>query len=334
MANNEKNLSTGEEANLYIELGLLLQKTRDAEDSYQVQKIVHSSLPLQEKIERIRKIDNKLLSSDTKKNSVISDEDLLRLIRRKGIITEEAAKNNQQFLVPKFLRSGIINYFFREYRKLKKFEKETKIIEVSLFPPRVLISRWVGKSIIPSMQRDANNILSHLNFVLEVGWIILNKLEYNLIKQFKLLCEDIVLSSFLFQSNKEQMFDKFQKLQKLFLACHYQKEYPYIIESSIKSVLKTYNRPADRIDNIIYSTRNLLLMDKKPSFFNLVLAFNMVTYRRYFEIHNLIQVTDLGVINTFDFECPEKVRENINDFINKNEKKCVKKIEMSQVSFK
>lgn len=317
MSEQDSNRPLTSDAEIYLKIGYLLQKPRSSEDQSKVQQILNSDLALFDKLRRIEDIDSEIVSGK-KTTSNVNNQEINELLKSRNIPTSETINKNINSLKANFHKSRFFHYLFQELPKIKKYAKKTGMIRASAFQLQ-LVAR---KTLISSIQKDASSLQNYLSFVLDSGWMILTKFEFNLVVQFKKLCDEILNFNIYITSNLKDYYEKFQTIEKRFMICHYKVEYTDTILNSMVLVMKTYQKPAEKIEHMSLLVKKVLTPSwEKHCLYNLVVAINIIFSKKYLDLRDLIQDKSGGVINTFQFECSENSRLKIDEYITENERK-------------
>jgi hypothetical protein len=172
--------------------------------------------------------------------------------------------------------------------------------------------------VLNSAQKDAGELLEVLNFVLDRGWMDLDKQSYNLVVVFKSLCQAIIAAPILKAgATARQMIDIYWEIEVLFLTCNYQVEYPEIIYSSIIEVLEEQRKPEGLVELVQIQIKRILMdLGGTLCLYNFIKSMNIFAYRRFLQISDLIRRQQGGVINTFSYDCSPYIQQKINVYIN------------------
>ncbi|OHD53958.1 MAG: hypothetical protein A2Y33_12365 [Spirochaetes bacterium GWF1_51_8] len=300
MADKQVNPELRAESEVYMKIAKLLQKKRDPKASAKVQEIISSAVPIEEKLARIELIDNE------------------ELLKKKKIVTSEAAGALLCTIKKPLKKNSVFIYILRDFGRIKEFGKNTGLLNASIIPPKVTI---VSKEIMPflaSLQRDVAIMLPILDFVLEIGWMSLEKTDYNLIAVYKKLCEAIQRVTFTNLSSRG-LLESFREVELYFLLCNYMPEYPEIIIASIRGVLRSNQKPEGKVAAATTISRRLLSQSAASQpLYHLIMAMNIAEYRKFFTLKDLILLQPQCVISNFDYDCGDDVRARIRQFVNDN----------------
>ncbi len=315
MANGQENgiLEASQE---YSRMAELLKAEREPEAAAMVKQILESGDSLQDKIRKIELIDAQEIGKVIDE-APLSKEEVQEIIRNKHVSTDEVAQKNSEKIKIKQMRNPFFFYFFKDYKKIREFGKYSGFIRFGLNISGIKFNYNPVKSLFAGLKKDAGELINVLNFVLDKGWMDLDKLDYNLIIVFKRLCEALTAvkapkSSY----SLKQMLENYKEIETYFLTCQYQVEYPDIIRSSIIQVLEKQHRPAGLVELAEIQVRRILFQDDAPCLYNCILALNMSEYRRFIKIGDMIRNQQGGVINTFSFDCTALIQQKINVYIN------------------
>lgn len=215
-------------------------------------------------------------------------------------------------------RSGFFLYLFFEWPNIRNFASKVPIVKVNMLNFQISVS----KSNWEAIRRDASFALSHMKFVLENGWMVLDKFEYNLLCVSYRLFEEILAITINHFYDAQYLLNKFSRVEAYFLACHYKPEYPERITGSAAAVLRYYKKTDDKIDGLIYFIKRLLLRTgDSVTLHNILIAANMIVYRKYLNLGDLIGDYKSGIISAIDFDCPSEIKMRIAAFIRESEMK-------------
>ncbi len=303
----------------YIRLGYLLKRKRDEENNILVEKILNSEINITDKIQKIEELDKRLQErSNHEQTEKPLDKDKIReLFIKNHIITEKSAKKNTEKIKKRIFRLPYLLFVFSEFRKIKQFARETRTIVARYFPPRIRVDAELKHRLFLLIQKDASEIFPHLEKLLSSAWQILEKEQYNLIVQFQNLC--IVLANIRFNNldfNSPHLLDSLLSVERMFLVCYRESGYPEIIINSISELIDKSNYEKDQAEKFEKIVRRILLPEEQqPSLYYMLLASNMVKFRKYLTIQDILNTNTEPVINTFQFDCNEKTRAQIDQFL-------------------
>jgi hypothetical protein len=214
--------------------------------------------------------------------------------------------------------ASFFRYLFAEYRKIRVFGNLTHVFFPRVFPSGVRLSVDVGPTFAKHLQPWAVELLRGLSYALRIGWPLLSKKEYNLLVILNKLCEKIAGTDFArLDASDRNLIDRLRSLESHFLVVHYRPEYSDIILSALETILKKdlSSRRDDLRDVIPLVRRVLNKGDDLPSLYNFLLGLNMLKYRRYFELQDLIDHGAGEMVSSEMFECGKQTQEEIDFFI-------------------
>ena len=215
-------------------------------------------------------------------------------------------------------RAGFFLYLFFEWPNIRNFASKVPIIKVQMLNFQIS----VGKSNWEAVRRDASFALGHMKFVLENGWMVLGKFEYNLLCVSYRLFEEILAITINHFYDAEYLLNKFSRVEAYFLACHYKPEYPEMIAGSAAAVLRHYKKTDDKIDGLVYFIKRILIRTgDSVTLHNILIAANMIVFRKFLNLGDLIGDYKSGIISSSDFDCPPEIKMKIAAFIRESEMK-------------
>jgi hypothetical protein len=217
-------------------------------------------------------------------------------------------------------------YLFSEYRKIRAFGNLTHIFLPRVLPSGMRLSADVGPTFAKYLQPWTVELLRALSYALRSGWPLLSKKEYNLLVMLNKLCEKIASTDFArLNASDRSLIDRLRALESHFLVVHYRPEYPEIILSAFEKIVKKElsSRKGDLRDAMPLVGRILNKGDDLPSLYNFLLGLNMLKYRRYFELKDLIDQSAGEMVSSEIFECEKQTQEVIDFFIEDSKRELV-----------
>ncbi|MGA2142914.1 MAG: hypothetical protein ABSG94_10900 [Brevinematales bacterium] len=314
---NEKDKNNIDVSLEYSRMAELLKKERPPEAALMIKEILESGETLQEKIRKIELIDaqENTISID---QTAISAEEAQEIIRKKHVLTEETAKKNSEKIISKIIKTPYLFYIFKDYKKIRAFGKSAGFIKFGLNPAGMKFDYSRSKTLFNSLQKDAGELMEILNFVLDKGWMDLEKLDYNLIVIFRQLCQAIISAPYArIGTTGRQFLSRYRDVEALFLTCRYQGEYPDIIRAGVSNVLFKQKKPEGLIELSEIQIKRILGEERDAaSLLNFILSINMFEYRKFLKLDDLIKRQSGGIVNTFSYDCPPNIQLKINVYIN------------------
>jgi hypothetical protein len=318
--------------NDYIRLGNILKKERSALKQKAVDAILRSKISLKEKIEKILHIDHaderygkpesgpqdSSASLQNEKAAGETDDDEQEQVR----LVKKSQYNIKRFYTEK----RFLSYLFHEYAKIKHFGIRSGTLAAA-FLFRVRINPDALKSIYTEfVQKKVQRILTVLKPVILTGWHILDKYEYNCIVTLIEFCQSLLNTEFHnLPCGDRLLLNRFKSMERLFLVLHSNREIMDAIFSALQKISdweparnEGLKETADHIQSLLSGT------DDQPSLYNLIIALNMMRWRRFFIMSDLINYNVQNVIPAVVFDCPDKVRLMIRTFIDEQESKLTK----------
>ena len=332
MDKKRPNLKT--ESELYMKLATLLNTKRSGEKEKRVLSIVHnSSLSIDEKIKKIRAIDsgsvqnsslymlkngNREKRSRSRKRAPVPaeqeqdpEQEILHLE------TPQTRMENRLRLIKKPQRQTFLKFLLKEMPYIKDFADKSKVLLCRYLPPSLKMNPKVEQFFSSKIQPLATSLIEPLKFIEENGWLYLNKSNYNLMREFQMLCKRICqLKNEKSRTGEKNNYNRFRRLEDQFFACHYMPGYPEIICTSIHEVLYNSNRFDKQAKGLSGNARRLLLFSEKgPSLYAILLGIHVSHSRRMMELDALINRKGGPIINSTSFNCTQEVQGAINSYV-------------------
>ncbi len=294
------------EADEHICLGRLLQRQRDEESKWAVDRILASDLRVPQKIERIREIDEK---QDSEEIEQIVRHAYLQAARRRSAKIRESIKVPQK-------SAGYLSFLFREMRQIRDFGNKTHVLQTGLFPPGVRINRELQGYLVRYLQSWAAELSSRLKLASDHGWLHLTPLQYNLVGTLRQLCERILSFDFVHLNYRSRnLIDKLRRIETLFLILHYHSTYLDSILRSLALVYKKQGKDEEEGKEAQNLAFRILARDATlPSLYNCLVGLNIVKHRRLLSLSDFLRPGLGEAVNGQEFECDPEVRERIEAY--------------------
>lgn len=343
--------SLKEESTHYQTLAALLRHAACPEDEEKIRHILSESIPVTDKIQRIRKIDKnggieknlhlllrrkedpeaQALSIPQEKPGSESrgdeiacadktdGEDTLRKnLRERGIYTPKAVQHERKKLLVTAPSSGFFSFIFNEFWRIRAWAENTQILSFRYIPPGFTFSVHADKFFTEIVQKQALSLISALLFIEQNGWKILTKTEYNLTMIFKELILQInELTIEPGRQGETGLTSRMKRLEKNFILCRYNEDNINSIRKSCRTVLTVYGKFPETAKIIDESVNRLLTYTPGgPSLYAIILGINIMQVKRYISLNDVTNRGLEGLINNYSFDCPYEVQKNIDTFIN------------------
>ncbi len=307
MARSKNNSSISEEAKDHIELGRLLQQTRDPDVKKSVRKIMACRTPIREKMQQIRELDEKQLPEDSEGRTSDGKKHPFNC----SFSTIKASIKKPQ------LSASYLVYLLHHHREMSEFGKKAHVFINVFFPPCVRPDPDLMTTLGMRLQPNASELLKMCNRALEQSWRYLEKKQHNLIVVVQLLCYEILSLNFKVLNFKDRLLsNRFRTLEALFLSLHYQLDYLPDFVESLRTVLKFDTDSKEESDRIEILVQRILFKEATlPSLYNFLLSLNQYMLRRFVDWEDLI-FHDLGeIINTKEFAGKQELQAKIDSKI-------------------
>ncbi|UCF99641.1 MAG: hypothetical protein JSV89_08875 [Spirochaetaceae bacterium] len=298
------------EADDNITLGRLLRIGREEPKKQAVERILASDLRIRQKIEKIREIDEKQEAQEIER---IVQRAYLQAVRRQFVRIRDAIKAPQKS-IPYF------PYLLRERGRVREFGRKTHVLSAPLLPPGVRINRELRNFFVQHLQNWSAEISPRLNLIAEHGWLHLTPLQYNLVVLLKVLADKILAFDFVHLNYRDRnLIDKLKRIESLFLMLHYRAVY---IDSIFDSILTVYKKQGHKEEEgreiRSLAVRILTKEVSLPSLYNCIVGLNMVKYRRFLSLDDLIQPQLGDSVSAREFNCSIEVRSRIDEYVRKS----------------
>lgn len=226
---------------------------------------------------------------------------------------------------------NLFNYFIKERKKIVEWNKKNNILKfTNLFFNIKLSDNFKQKM----DELFLNNVLPATKYIDEIikngwQWRIISISQYNHIVLFADFCNK--MSSL--EKKKLILSKDFFKVEEAFLKLTNDEKTPDILIKSLGKILIferkiNYKKPLDdEIQDILKKLEYFFLQNYfYPSFYDLILAYNMYYYKRYFEWNNLINTNLEEIIPSSFYDCPSDIFKEIMMYI-KNLNKDIETLE-------
>jgi len=214
-------------------------------------------------------------------------------------------------------QASFFRYLFFEYKRIRYFGNTTHIFFPKIIPPGLQLSKDVCVTFTKYLQPWCIELLGVISNFLNMRWPHLTKKEYNLMVILKKLCEKIVETDFSrLDYIDRNLIDKLRSLETFFLVLHYRQGYPDIILSVLQRELKKdLNYKKDVKDVILHVKRIINRDDELPSLYNFLIGLNMLKFRRFFNLQDLIHSNSGEMVSSTIHECEMKTQKEIDIYI-------------------
>ena len=313
--------------NEYIQLGVALQRHRSTLKQEAVDAVLRSRAGLRDKIERINRIDQAderyaplkgAASRKTAGEEPDSGTGQVDEADQKDILQ---ARRNQLKLVRFQVESRLVRFIFREYGRLKRFGAKTGVLAFR-FPWRVRLAKEALGTIASDVARaDLHAVIIQLDQIIQTGWHVLEKHEYNsivLLAQFCRCVSDVTFRAL--DCNDRFLIGRLKDLERLYLVFHGAPDVPEAVFAAFAKIIDQDPPRADPARKCAGNVQALLAeSDNRPTLGNLILGLNMLRWRRYLTMPDLADVSAGTLVCRTVLDCPDDVRPAVNRFIEEQE---------------
>jgi len=161
------------------------------------------------------------------------------------------------------------------------------------------------------------NLIRPLNYIVREGWKKINKFQYNVVVHFLGFCEEFYQQDF--RHVKPETFFSYSRpknIQKLFLILAQDSIYRDEIYIALETILSNHEVFKKNVPKLIGEAK--VILDPhytKPSFYNIVLAVNMIHYRKFLTFKDLIESEGISPLIKETFISTENVKFKIKNYI-------------------
>jgi hypothetical protein len=316
------------EAQSLIELGNLLKRKRSPEQQEQIEQIIHSSRETEAKIAEIKRIDSEssVASNEKRHKKHRAAEDTERINRFGRRDTQESQRikrkkiiNNRHSVKKLPSYNSFFRYLFSDFRKIKEFGIKHRLLCSSIIPGKLRVNRNAGVLLTKSLKPTARELLPLLEKVIEEGWKFLTKADYNLVVIMKDLAKKVIDIPFVHYkpSRRRNLLDRYFDLENLFICLHYRENYPQRIIDSFETVYENLSEGIEKTEDGIIKIKRLLFPDVTlPSLQNFILMLNMLKFRKFVSLQDLINPKTGKIVETNRFDCSRSIQSRINALVN------------------
>ncbi len=247
----------------------------------------------------------------------INQKEAQKIIKNLGVITPEKAAEILLNIKRKLIRRRRLLYW-GERSRVKAFANDSDLVKAGWIPSAISFSKQFG-DYLRQAQESAKYLLPVMIALLKVAWAFVSKRDYNLLWNFRRVCEELVVIDIEHLSlHRDTILVSLTGLERHTLLCHYRKEYPQIINSSIQLVFQKFPEWAAKLKNIDNHLANLLdISQRRRSLIHLIQAVNLVVYGRLLDVLSLTTAQNGEVVNTFNHEGDLEITAKIEDYRNK-----------------
>lgn len=215
-------------------------------------------------------------------------------------------------------RAGFWRFYGTEYGRIAEFGRSTHTLDLAVLSPRLRPDRRLVTRLAPSLQAWASELLPLLGLLLDEGWRVLSKRDYNRVVLLLKLCELILsvdVASLDF--DEEESLERLRPIETLFYLLHGAPGNAEHLAECVSQALAA--RPDLRHGEpwraALLAKRILYREYELPSLFNMLLIIDMVRLRRYLAPEELIAPGLDGLLVADDYVCSPFVRERIDRFV-------------------
>ncbi|HET7839589.1 MAG TPA: hypothetical protein VFL04_07510 [Rectinemataceae bacterium] len=315
-SNQNRKEALENEAQNYIRLGTLMRRARPDDRAEAVAQVLADSVPIEEKIRRIERIDSVPISRGPRKPAAPRPPSAPGAEPQRVKQTVAAAARRRAHLKAEVAPSSFMQYFFREGMEIRKRAKGNGLLKAGLFS--VALEEAATREFLDRAKKElVPPLISALGTTLREGWRFLRKSEYNRLAALNRLVTELNNLDLQHISPHEpgsakRMFP----LESAFLYFRVDPSIPAEAVMSLDEVLAKLSHPRHESEEAYSSTRRLLQNGGPPACLqDFVLAFNMVRTRRYLSVSDLMRVEPGPLVSLNEFDCSEGIQDKIDSHI-------------------
>jgi hypothetical protein len=219
-------------------------------------------------------------------------------------------------------RTTFVSFLFSQYKRICEFGRNTHVLYPKLFPLSIQLNSDIHVTFTKYLQPQSIELYKVLAYILKKKWSLLERREYNLVLVLKKLCEKIALINFnLLNYADKNLIDRLRSLETYFIALYAGENYLHILMNAVKRILESEACFKLQIPELLGAMNRLLLPDADtPSLYNVLLGLNMLKYRRFLTIQDLVNSGCSDFMGKQFFEYEEDVQQEIQLFVQESEK--------------
>jgi hypothetical protein len=246
---------------------------------------------------------------------------------------KEKYYDNNTILKRKIPRKNFIRFLLSEIKKISEWNNKSKLLKFTSFNLKFKLDQDFKKKLDELFLNNVLSITKYLDKIIQNGWQwgVLSIFEYNLIVYFADFCNKMSV----IEKSKSINHKDFMKMENAFLKITSKENMPDQIVAGLEKILIFYNKLSFKsVDNIKEELKKLKYFFIPnyyyPSFYDLILSYNMVHYKQYLDWSDLFKTgPDYAVQNKF-YECSQDTFNGIIRYI-KDLKKDIDALEKDKV---
>ncbi len=297
------------EAENHIALGLLLRKDRAEPRKSAVHKVLAHPISLAQKIEAIKRIDEKT--------------DVAGVLQVVQDASARVARNHAgriSLLIKKEIPTrSYFRFLLTDFQAVQRFGRRSYVLDVRLLPPGMRLDAHLADFLAKKVYALAKELTVCLMPVAAYGWLYLTPKQYNLLVLVKRLADRVQVFDFSrLDFRSPRTIDRLRRIESLFLMLHHDPKTLQIIFDALRVYFEHHHDSAKHGKQTFGLVLQLLAEDcTVPSLYNCLLGLNMFKHRRVLALKDLIRegLGEMVDVNRFDFDSGVRVRVDrlIND---------------------
>lgn len=225
------------------------------------------------------------------------------------------AQKNREKIKRSLVPAPFFRYLFRELPRIRAFGVKSGILKPKFLGVRA--APEIRSYLLTFLQPLTSDCLNFINQLIGNGWLYLTKKGYNLLVLFQRFCKSVVEFNFLKLNPKDRNYvDNLNNIERQFLALHYREEFIGKIINGAETLIKNNRREIPNIESLPSLIKKITTVGgEEQTFGNILLCLNMLKYRKYITVKDLMK-QDLGeVVDSAFFDCSELTQKEIDRYI-------------------
>ncbi len=231
-------------------------------------------------------------------------------------------RKNRKKLKRTIEEAGMLQFFFDDLWKIIPFQKNTGLIDSKFLYLHMRCSPLhVDVYSVSLQKRTLLPLNEFLRQLLSKGWVFLTKTEYNVFSLLRELTESVMAIDFLHLNYQDRdLADSLGKIEQNFLAlrsvCQDLNDFSAAIRKAFQNMPEL---PGSISSTLTLVQRVLSYNILNPSLEQFILAANIVKYRRFLELSDLMEETAGTVISTNEYDAPDHIQTEIRRYLKETE---------------
>lgn len=227
-------------------------------------------------------------------------------------------RNGTKYFKKYVSKKNFIKYYFEDQRQINVWNRKNNLIKFAFAGFSIKLSDEFKVALDELFIKNILPVTKYLKKIMIDGWKheILSIKEYNMIVYFTDFCNKLSV----FEKSKQFNLLSYLKFEEAFFKLTFKDDLLRIFLDGLQKILIYYKKLANKDEEEVYEIiRNLeYFFSPKvlfPSVYELILAFNMVYFKRYLEWDDLIEQNSFSTVKEDFYECSSEVFSAIITYI-------------------